>query len=97
MTSSSPEPERNGVQWQNVGPIAGLFLVSWSLAYALERTSQSWSVRAEHGLNSAALVFLVTLLAVRVIARVVGRSRVESVRLLAVVWFLVAVAWLLLR
>jgi hypothetical protein len=87
------EGERYGVQWQNVGPLAIGFLVSWALTYTLGDASLRWGPRARAALWSSLAILLGTMFAMKFLARLVHRSRLASWQVFVVVWAIAFAVW----
>jgi hypothetical protein len=93
LEAAGEEGERYGVQWQNLGPLAGGFFVSWALTYALGDSSLPWGPRARAALWSSLLILLATMFAMRLLGRLVHHSRLASVQLFVVVWAIAFAVW----
>ncbi len=88
---------RNGIQWQNVAPVLGLFLASAAIAFALGDSSRSVGSRAVSALDSAGVIFVGTLLTIWFFSRFVHHSRLSSRSLFLVVWAVAMAIWLLIK
>jgi hypothetical protein len=88
------EGERYGVQWQNVGPLVGGFVVSWALTYMLGDATLRWGPRARAALWSSLAILLGTMFAMKVLARLVHHARLTSLQLFVVVWAIAFAVWL---
>src|SRR4051812_7780895 len=78
--------ERNGVQWQNVGPALGAFTVSAVLAYAAG-DGDGWP-RVERALGTAAILLLVTMAVARSLARFlpIQHRLMNSIKVFIGIW-----------
>ncbi len=87
----------NGVQWGNVAPLGAIFAASWIIGYLFGNASSGWADRAETALASAATMFGETIVAIWILARVVGRRRFSSWHAFALIWLAVTIFWLFAR
>ena len=91
------DPGRNGIQWQNVVPVLGMFLLSAAIAFSLGDSSRPVGSRAVSALNGAGLIFVGAIVTLWFFSRFVHHSRLSSRVLFLVVWAVAMVMWLLFR
>jgi hypothetical protein len=87
----------NGIQWQNVAPLLGMFVASAAIAFALGDSSLPLEARTLSALNSAGLIFIGTLVTLWFFSRFVHHSRLSSRVLVLLVWAAAMAVWLLSR
>ena len=95
MRTAHASDERNGVQWQNVGPAIGAFAASVAVAYAAG-DGGGWP-RVEGAFGTATILLLVTMAVARYAARFlpIQHRLMNSIKVFVGVWVAVIAIWAL--
>jgi hypothetical protein len=87
------EEEQNGIQWRNVGPIAGLFGATWILAFFRNGASPASPDRAGAALSTAMLIMVIAMLVMYALTRFLHHSRLSSLGLFIAIWAVAIIIW----